>query len=96
MAATKSGEGVNEVKRTTLVKVGILFMVIGIVGSLALYGIRESNKPIKVTSSLGSGYMGGWSTDTVDMLNMFIVVGVADAVAGCVMLVAGLAKKEGT
>lgn len=76
-------------------KLGIIVTIVGIVCVLLLWGVKEANKPIKVTSSFGTGYMGGLSSETVDALNMFIVIGVVDIIAGvALMLTAPKSEKE--
>lgn len=75
-------------------KLGVILTILGLVCALALFLVKESNQPIKVTSSFGSGYMGGWSDSTNEMLDMFIGVGILDAIVGVGLIIAPDRKKH--
>lgn len=68
-------------------KFGIIMMLTGIACAVLMYAIRESNQPIYVSTSFGSGYMtDGWG-DALPMFNFFIVLGVIEAIIGAVMTI---------
>lgn len=68
-------------------KLGIVMIIVGLVGVIAFQGGIESNQPMYVSTSLGSGYMGGLSSQTTDMLNGLTVLGVIEIIAGFLFLI---------
>lgn len=67
-------------------KIGIIVTIIGIVCFILIQIIKLSNQPIMVTSPMGTGYMGGWSSQTISMFNTFSIVSVIDIISGLVMI----------
>ena len=73
-------------------KLGAVMLVVGILDAVIMYFIKQANQPVRVSSSLGSGYMtDGWG-DALPMFNAFMVIGIIMAVIGLITLIA--AKKD--
>ena len=74
-------------------KFGIIMLVIGIVCALLMFALRESNQPVYVSSSFGSGYMtDGWG-DALPMINFLIGLSVAEAVVGLLLILTARSKE---
>ena len=71
--------------KKTLKILGIIMLCAGILLAVVCGIAKESNKPIKVTSSFGSGYMGGWSSQTIQMLDTMTALGGVAAVVGFIV-----------
>lgn len=67
-------------------KIGIIVTVIGISCLILFQVIKFSNQPIMVTSAMGTGYMGGWSRQTISMVNTFSIISVIDITLGLLMV----------
>lgn len=74
-------------KNSTWYKLGIVLLCVGILVATIFYIVKESNQPIYVSSSFGTGYMGGWSKSTLNMLNTFSMLGLVEAIIGFVMVI---------
>lgn len=74
-------------------KIGMILLCVGILAAVSFYAVKMSNQPIHVSSSFGSGYMGGWSQSTMKMLDAFSVLGLIEAILGFVLLIFFRKKK---
>lgn len=68
-------------------RIGTIILIVCVICAVAFYGIRESNQPVYVSSSWGSGYMtDGWG-DALPLFSFMIGLSVCGAIAGALMVI---------